>query len=53
MKPVWKTRKHPVSVIAMVAVTVWTAAAVGAAWAVLVNWYGTVLLGGFPLPGAG
>lgn len=53
MKTARKPMQHPVSVLALVGLTLWTAAALGCAWAVLVKWYGSVLMGGFALPVAG
>lgn len=50
MKIARKRMQHPVSVLAMVSLTLWTATAVAAAGGVLLKWYGALLMGSFQLP---
>lgn len=50
MKIARKHMQHPVSVLAMVSLTLWTATAVAAAGGVLLKWYGALLMGSFQLP---
>jgi len=44
------TPQHPVSVLALVGLTLWMAAAIGAAGAVLMKGYGALLMGSFQWP---
>lgn len=50
MKTVRKNSQHPVSVLAMVGLTLWMATAIGAAGGVLMKWYGALMMGSFQLP---
>lgn len=50
MKTAQERVQHPVSVLAFVGIALWVAATIGAAGAVLFNWYGALVLGPYPLP---